>query len=182
MSNQMYRIATPYAEALLASARKNDLLPKITQDLSIILEILSHSLELRSMLSNPMINILTKKNILQALFKDQIDILILNFLFVLVDRRRIFLLDTIIEKYLELTYAIDSTVVANVSTAIEFTAIQQSLIIEKIKTMTSSKNVKLVMHIDSSLMGGFVLTIGSKVIDTSLSGKLRQISLYLNRV
>ena len=47
--------------------------------------------------------------------------------------------------------------------------------------MTSSQNVKLVIEIDSSLIAGFTIKIGSKIIDASLSGKLKQISLYLNK-
>jgi len=39
--------------------------------------------------------------------------------------------------------------------------------------------VKLITNIDSSLIGGFILKIGSKVIDASLSGKLQQIAFYL---
>ena len=53
-------------------------------------------------------------------------------------------------------------------------------IIEKIKLITNSDNVKLVINIDSNLIGGFIVKIGSKVIDASLSGKLNQIAFYLN--
>ena len=184
MSSQsvMSKVATPYAEALLDLAKSYDLLPTTAEDLSKISTILLNSVDLQNSLSNPLVNILTKKSILETLFKDQINDFVLNFLLVLVDRRRIFLLNVIIEKYLELVYKIESTVVINLATAIAFNEVQQNALIGKVKTMTNSKKVKLVTSIDSDLIGGFVLTIGSKIIDTSLSGKLKQMSLYLNKV
>ena len=45
--------------------------------------------------------------------------------------------------------------------------------------MTNGKKVKLITKIDPDLIGGFIIKIGSKVIDTSLSGKLQQIAFYL---
>nr|QCI08728.1 ATP synthase CF1 subunit delta [Sphondylothamnion multifidum] len=183
MSNQnmMSKVATPYAEALLDLAQNYNLLPKTNEDLSIISNMLSNSIDLQASLSNPLISVLVKKNILETLFKDQINDFVLNFLLVLVDRRRIFLLSTIIEKYLELAYQVESIVLVSLSTAISITEIQQNAIVEKIKEMTNSKNVKLIMKINPDLIGGFILKIGSKVIDTSLAGKLKQMSFYLNQ-
>nr|QCI08539.1 ATP synthase CF1 subunit delta [Spermothamnion repens] len=184
MSSQsiMYKVATPYAEALLELAKAYKMLPNTAKDLSNISMILSNSIDLQKSLSNPLISIIAKKNILEQLFKDQVNDFVLNFLLVLVDRRRIFLLNIVIEKYLELAYRIESTVVINLFTASAFNEMQQDALIEKIKAMTNSQQVKLVITIDPNLIGGFVIKVGSKVIDTSLAGKLKQMSFYLNQI
>nr|QCI05316.1 ATP synthase CF1 subunit delta [Compsothamnion thuyoides] len=183
MSNQsmMFKVATPYAEALLGIAKKENALSTVNEDLSMILNALSESIDLKNILSNPLIGVLAKKSILIELFQSKVHSFVLNFLLVLVDRRRIFLLSAIINRYLELSYKAESTVVVQLFTAIVLSDLQHNAIIEKIKEMTQSQNVKLMIEIDSSLIGGFVLKIGSKVIDTSLAGKLRQISFYLNK-
>ncbi len=179
--NMMNKVATPYAEALLEIAQNYNLLSKTTEDLSKISNILSDSSDLQQSLSNPSISILIKKNILIALFKNEVNDFILNFLLVLVDRRRILLLSKIIDIYLELAYNIESTVIVELYTPVEFNEIQVNALIEKIKIMTQSKSVKLVTTLDINLIGGFIIKIGSKVIDTSLAGKLQQISFYLNK-
>ena len=46
----------------------------------------------------------------------------------------------------------------------------------KVTSMTNAKEVKIVTKIDSSLLGGLVVQIGTQVIDVSLKGQLRQIS------
>jgi len=182
MSNQsiVEKISVPYAEALLELAKNSNLLSETEQDLSFISNILSNSKDLQLFLANPLINILDKKNLLNKLFENKINHFILNFLLVLINRRRINLLSSIINKYMELSYKLDSLTIAELSTTIAFNENQQNNLVQKIKKITNSKDVKLIINIDSSLIGGFIVKIGSKVIDASLAGKLRQMSFYLN--
>lgn len=181
MSNKtlMSTIALPYAEALLDIAKQKSLLDEFTQNLSSISTVLSESQELRELLSNPVVDTVLKKETLKRLFSNQINDSILNFLFILADRRRINSLDVIIEKYLELNYRLESVIIADVSSAVDLNDMQVQALIKQIKLMTKSNKVKLVVNKNSHLIGGFVIKIGSKIIDTSLFGKLNKISLYL---
>lgn len=174
------KISVPYAEALLELAQNSNLISEAEQDLSFISNVLSNSKDLRLFLANPLISVLDKKDLLNKLFRDKVNYFILNFLLVLINRRRITLLITIINKYMELSYKLNALTIAELSTTIAFNEEQQSSLIQKIKNITHSKNVKLTTNIDSSLIGGFVVKIGSKVVDASLAGKLKQMSFYLN--
>nr|ARW69313.1 ATP synthase CF1 subunit delta [Polysiphonia sp.] len=182
MSNQSFKekVAIPYAEALLGYVQSFNLLDKATQDLSSISTVLSKSEDLELLLLNPLVRTSIKKNVLKELFQTQVSDFVMNFLFVLVDRRRISILDSIIKKYLELACILESTVVAEVYSAIDISELQQEDLINKVKLMTKSNKVKLTIIKDSDLIGGFIIKIGSKVVDVSLAGKLKQISLYLN--
>jgi len=175
----LYKIANPYAEALLELSKVNNIMEKASSDLSMILEVISKSNDLKLFLSNPLVEAGLKKKVLSQLFKDQVHDFILKFLMVLVDRRRISILNLIIDKYFSLVYKTEATIVTEVITAIELNEEQQIALINKIKAMTKGKNVKLITNIDKTLIGGFILKIGSKVIDSSLSGKLKQIAFYL---
>nr|WMP11826.1 ATP synthase subunit delta [Laurencia australis]WMP12037.1 ATP synthase subunit delta [Laurencia australis] len=178
--NLMSTIALPYAEALLDIAKQDSSLDDFTQNLSSISTIVSESKELRELLFNPIIDGTVKKEILKNLFINQVNDSILNFLYILVDRRRINSLDVIIEKYLELNYRLESIVIAEISSAVDLNDTQVEALTKQIKLMTQSNKVRLIVNINPSLIGGFVIKIGSKIIDTSLSGKLNKISLYLN--
>jgi len=174
------KVATPYAEALLDIAKQSNLLSLITEDLSLVSSILLDSRDLQASLSNPVIDISAKKEILSQIFQSQVHEKVLKFLLVLVERRRITLLNLIIDKYLDLAYKSQSTTIAEITTCVAFNEQQENDLINKIKVMTNSENVKLLMNIDSNLIAGFTIKIGSKIVDTSLSGKLNQMSLYLN--
>nr|YP_009488777.1 ATP synthase subunit delta [Grateloupia filicina]AWD77346.1 ATP synthase subunit delta [Grateloupia filicina] len=181
-SQSVSKVALPYAEALLESVKEANLVEQTNQDLSLISTILLESIDLKVFLNNPLIASIAKKNVLNELLGNQVNDYVLKFLLVLIDRRRISLLNVIIEKYLELAYNLESTIIAEISTAIMLTELQQQALIEKLKNITQSKNVKLVVQVNPSLIAGFIVQIGSKVIDTSLSGKLKQMAFYLNSV
>nr|YP_009398673.1 ATP synthase CF1 subunit delta [Kuetzingia canaliculata]ARW67859.1 ATP synthase CF1 subunit delta [Kuetzingia canaliculata] len=182
MSNKNIKdkIAVPYAEALVDIAQSNNLLSETSNDLSSLSTILYESQDLQIFLSSPLINISVKKELLKNLFRDQLQDFVINFLLVLADRRRINLIKTIIEKYLELTYKLESVVIAEVSSAVELSMAQQENVVDKIKLLTKSSNVKLIINKQPHLIGGFIIKIGSKVIDASLAGKLARMSMYLN--
>nr|YP_009510635.1 ATP synthase CF1 subunit delta [Gracilaria ferox]AXI96308.1 ATP synthase CF1 subunit delta [Gracilaria ferox]UAD85792.1 ATP synthase CF1 subunit delta [Gracilaria ferox] len=182
MSSQgfMSKIATPYAEALMESASADSILDKVNEDLSLISEILNESQELKTFFYNPLIAKEVKKNVVNQLFNNQVHSLVIRFLLVLIDRRRITLLDIIISKYLELVYQLQSIVVAEILTPIVLTDVQQSALVSKIRDITNSKTVKLVITIEPVLIAGFIIKIGSKTIDTSLHGRLKHINDYLN--
>ena len=177
-----YKVALPYAEALLSIAKDGNGVNNSHKDMLLILDVLSKSIDLKTFLGNPLIAPSLKKGVLIKLFEDQIENNVLKFLLVLVDRRRISLLNVIIEKYLELVYQLESTTLVEISTAVVLTESQEEELAEKLKSMTNSKNIKLLFNIDTTLIGGFIARIGSKIIDTSLSGKLKSMSVYLSSV
>nr|YP_010851410.1 ATP synthase CF1 subunit delta [Echinothamnion hookeri]WGH14372.1 ATP synthase CF1 subunit delta [Echinothamnion hookeri] len=182
MSNQSLKekIAVPYAEALIDHAQSVDLLIEATKDLSSISTVLSESKDLQMLLNNPLVSGFIKKEILKQLFENQINTFVMNFLLVLVDRRRISFFNSILEKYLELVYLLESTTIAELYSVVDINEVQQESLIQKIKAITNSHQVKLIISKDVDLIGGFVLKIGSKIIDASLSGKLKRMSLYLD--
>nr|YP_010471129.1 ATP synthase subunit delta [Synarthrophyton patena]UVF62958.1 ATP synthase subunit delta [Synarthrophyton patena] len=179
-STSLAKAAFPYAEALFESSQLMQLIEKTNQDLDFIANTISASDSLSNFLSNPLVNPEIKKKVLNKLFLDQVSSHILNFLSVLADRRRIGLLNSIISCYLNLVYKLQSTTVANISTSVFLTDLQKKSLEKKIQDFTKSKEVKLIINIDKELIGGFVIKIGSKIIDMSISGQLSQITSYLN--
>lgn len=182
MSNQNFeeKIALPYAEALISYAQSLDSLKECNDSLSSISTTLSQSEDLQTFLLNPLTNRSMKKEVLKNIFVNQIDNFIMNFLFLLVDRRRISFLETIISKYFDLIYSLESVLIAEIYSAIELTENQQENLINKIKSLTNSNEIKLILKKDPNLIGGFIIKAGSKVIDASISGKLNKMSLYLS--
>lgn len=180
INGSLAKAASPYAEALFDSSHFMQIIEKTSQDLKFISDTISKSLILEKFLSNPLVVPKDKKKVLENLFNNQISPHVFNFLFILVERRRIILLNAIIESYLNLVYALELTTVAHIYSAVVLTEIQKKALEKKLQFMTNSKEIKLMVNIKPELIGGFVVKIGSKVIDMSLSGQLSQIASYLN--
>ena len=179
MSIFLSKVAEPYAEALLDLAKSNGSLKETTNDMNIVTQFLANSSDLKKFLGNPLITKDAKKNVVKDIFGEQIDGSTLKFLLLLVDRGRIEVLESIAQKFLELSYKQESIEIAKITSSIQLSADQQKSIAEKLKKITGAKQIKLALKVDPQLIGGFTIEIGSKMIDTSIRGQLKQISSLL---
>jgi F-type H+-transporting ATPase subunit delta len=179
MSIVLSKVAEPYAEALLDLAKSNDSLKETTNDMNIVSQFLANSSDLKKFLGNPLITKDAKKNVIKDILGEQISGSTLKFLLVLVDKGRIEVLEVIAQKFLELSYKQDSIEIAKITSSIQLSAEQQKTIAEKLKAITGAKQIKLALKVDPQLIGGFTIEIGSKMIDTSIRGQLKQISYLL---
>jgi len=179
MSIVLSKVAVPYAEALLDLAKSNDSLKETTNDMNIVSQFLANSSDLKKFLGNPLITKAAKKNVVKDILGEQIDGSTLKFLFLLVERGRIEILESIAQKFLELSFKQESIEIAKITSSIQLSAQQQKDIAEKLKVITGAKQIKLALKVDPALIGGFTIEIGSKMIDTSIRGQLKQISSLL---
>jgi F-type H+-transporting ATPase subunit delta len=179
MSIVLGKVAEPYAEALLDFARSNDSLAETKTDMVIVLQFLENSSDFTKFLSNPIITRKVKKNAIKDILGEKVSASTLNFLLLLVDRSRIELSEIIAQKFFELCYKQESVAVAKLTSSIELSREQQKEIAMKLKKIMGVKQIKLAIRIDARLIGGFTIEVGSKMIDGSISGQIRQISALL---
>ena len=179
MSIVLSKVAEPYAEALLDLAKSNDSLKETTNDMNIVSQCLANSSDLKKFLGNPLITRGAKKNVVKDILGEQISGNTLKFLLLLIDRNRISFLESVAQNFLELSYKQESIEIAKITSSIQLSAEQQKEIAEKLKIITGAKQIKLALRIDPQLIGGFTIEIGSKMIDTSIRGQLKQISALL---
>jgi F-type H+-transporting ATPase subunit delta len=179
MSSVITKVAEPYAEALLDLAKSTDTLKETTNDINIISQFLANSSDLKKVLSNPIVTRDDKKKLLKEILSEHIGSNTLKFLLLLVDRNRIALIEGIAQKFLQLSFKEESIEIAKVISTVQLSADQQQNIAEKLKVITGAKQIKLALKIDPQLIGGFTIEVGSKLIDTSIRGQLKQISSLL---
>lgn len=177
MTSRNIKLAQPYAEALLDLNGKE--LDKTINDLNVISNILEESVELRKAISNPTLPAPLKKEIIKSIFASNINATIIKFLMVLCDRGRISYLDDIISKALEIAYKKASIEVAYVTSSTQLTPSQEEALISKLQSMTGAKQIKVKLTVDENLLGGFIVQVGSKIVDTSIKGQLRKLASYL---
>ena len=78
-----------------------------------------------------------------------------------------------------MSYKKDSIEIAKVISSVQLSLQQQKNLAEKLKVITGAKQIKLALKVDPSLIGGFTVEVGSKLIDTSIRGQLKQIGSLL---
>jgi len=173
-------VSQPYAQALLSIAQSQNLTEEVGGDARTFLSLLTGSQELTSFLSNPFVKPENKKNVLKQLLGEGVNLCLRNFLLLLVDRRRIAFLEPILQQYLVLLRQLNQTVLAEITSAVPLTQTQLQAITEKVIALTNARQVEIETKIDSELIGGVIIKVGSQVIDASLRGQIRRLSLRLS--
>jgi len=173
------QVLEPYAQALMSLAKSQDLTERFGEDVRSLISMMSDSEDLRDFLANPFIKPDSKKAALQQIVGEQLHPFMLNFLMLLVDRRRISYVAGIGKQYLALLRELNQTVLAEVTSAVALTDAQKQTVRDKVIAMTSARQVELETNLDADLIGGVIIQVGSQIIDASLRGQLRRISLRL---
>ena len=176
------KIAAPYARALFDFSVDKNIMHQITADFQNLEIFLDESSELTDYLNNPLVSQDAKGEVLTKTLKSQVNSETFKFLMVLVDRDRINLLKSVITNYLELVYETASIKTIEILTAFAFTNLQKNTLIQKLKELTNAREIRLVITVDPSLIGGFLIKTESKVIDFTVKNQLQNLAKHLDTV
>ncbi len=176
------KIAAPYARALFDFSVEKNIMHQITADFQNLEIFLDESVELTDYLNNPIVRKDAKVTVLTKTLESQVNTETFKFLMVLVNRERINLLKSVISSYLELVYETASIKMVEVSTAFPFANLQKNILIQKLKELTNAREIRLVITVDSSLIGGFLIKTESKVIDFTIKNQLQKLAKHLDTV
>jgi F-type H+-transporting ATPase subunit delta len=175
-------VAKRYAEALadVVTASGSGLrADQAVAELRAFDEALGTSAELREVLSSPAAPTSRKKAVVDRIaVKLELSQVTRNFLFVLVDHRRMGLLAEIAQTF-EIT--VDERLGfarADVTSAAELSERQRSLLSAELEQLTG-KRIRMRVAIDDGLIGGVVARIGSTVYDGSVRGQLQSLERRL---
>ena len=165
-----------YADSLI-QAGKDGLMKfdEILNDLNIIKDITSQSKDLVAVMENPGIDDKTKNEILDSVFSGQINDKIINFLKVLINKKRFNELNNIIQAYSDELDKINNIKRVEVISAVELSNEQMQKLTEKLQNKLK-KNVIITRSLDRDIIGGLIIKIDDDVIDNSLKNKLENLS------
>jgi len=175
-------ITTPYAEAFLQVAESRKEVDQVVDQAKAVLELWRESPELRQAMASPVLEVDAKKAALEKLFSDQLTPSFLNLLKLLADRQRIGVLDAVLERMLELYRVQRNIALADVTSATALSEEQQAELSKKVQAVAGTDKLEIKLSVDPDLIGGFVVKVGSKVIDASLAGQVRRLGLALAKV
>jgi len=175
-------VTTPYAEAFLQVADSRGEVDQVVDQSKAVLHLWSESPELREAMASPILEPEAKKAAIEKLFGQQVTPSFLNLLKLLADRQRIGILDAVLERLLELYREQRNIALATVTSAAPLTEEQQAELGKQVQAVAGTDKLEININLDPSLIGGFVVKVGSKVIDASLAGQVRRLGLALAKV
>ncbi|WP_299396260.1 F0F1 ATP synthase subunit delta [Pelagibius sp.] len=175
-------LAGRYASALLDLADERKALDEVAGDLQQLRRLIADSGDLQRLLSSPLYSRAQQSKAIAAVM-DQAGIgeLTRRFVLVVADNHRLFALSAMIEGYLAELARRRGEVTAEVTSARSLSESQQAALLDALRS-TAGNKVKLDLKVDPALIGGLVVKVGSRMIDSSLRSKLQRLQLAMKGV
>lgn|SRR5690606_16828829 len=171
------RVASRYTKSLLDLAIEQGQLEAVHQDMNRLLALADSNREFKVMLKSPVVHADKKLKVLDALFTDAKSPLTKTFFEVVARKDRVGLLLDIAKEF-HRQYNIHSNIQeAEVVTTFPLDEEMRASFVSLVKEISGLDKVELKEKVDSELIGGFILTVGDKQINESLSSKLSQLKL-----
>ena len=172
------QLASKYATAIFEIAKEEKNLDGYDKDLAKVSKDVFSIPEAVKFFQNPLVPQQAKKDLLKRALDKEVSPTVMNFLMLLVDKKRIGVFNEIYDIFTSLKNKAQGILIADVTTAFNLSKKQQDALIKKLTSLTGRK-IKIRTHKDASILGGIILKIGDKRIDGSAAGRLRALQSSL---
>lgn len=173
-------VAGRYASALFELAKESSKISEVESDLAKFQRMLDDSPDLKSMVRSPVIASGDQARALGAVLdKAGIGGLAANFFKLIAENRRLFAAADMIKAFRALAAKARGEMSAEVTSAVALSGAQVAALKDTLKASVG-KDVTLNTRVDPSLLGGLVVKIGSRMIDSSLKTKLQNLKVTLS--
>ena len=172
-------VSDRYASALYDLAAEKKLVDPVVEDLSNLKNILKDNKELSFVVKSPLITSTDKLNIFLCLLKKiNANELTNTFLKVIEKNKRFSSLASIITQFMNINSQKRGDVLADITSADELNDDQKNNITNQLKSILGDK-LSLSFDVDKNIMGGLIVKVGSKMIDTSLANKINKLRIAM---
>lgn len=176
----VFGMAGRYATALFELALEDKAVDAVKKDLDQFDALIAGSTDLNRLVRSPVFDADEQLKALSAILaKAGIGGLAANFLRVITTNRRLFAVRDMIRAYRALVARHKGEVTAHVTVAEKLSDTHLDALKSALKSVTSGKDIDLDVRIDPAIIGGLIVQVGSRMVDSSLRTKLNSIKLAM---
>jgi len=175
------QVAHKYARALFLSAKERTLLDATYEQAQALQQVVDAERPLLPLLSGPQLSEEEKIALVRRVFSGRINQLHVEFLIVLIQKRRISFLPEILTELVHLIEIEKGITRAEVTTALELDRGEENRLLERIRSLTGNE-ILLERKVDPSIIGGMIVRLRDDVIDGSVRRAVDRLRERLMRV
>ncbi len=175
-------ISQRYALALYELSKEKNQTDEIVSNMITFKKVFNSNKDLKNFVKNPTYSVEAQKKVFEkVLTLMSFNQILKNFFAILIEKKRVFFLDIIIEEFLKLILSKSGEISG---TLISSKKIDEKTILDIEKEISANikSTIKLKSKIDESLIGGIVIQIGSLMIDSSIKNKLQKYKKLMTEV
>ena len=171
-----------YGDALFELALEQNELDSMAEQVDLLAQAFAENPELKKLLNHPKISKEEKISVIENIFKGRFSDDIVGFLVIITEKDRGAEIDGILRYFQAKVREYKKIGVARVTSAVELSADQKKRVEEKLLQQTSYESFEVDYSVDASLIGGMVIRIGDRVVDSSIRTKLDTMTKNLRKV
>lgn len=186
-TSELGGLATRYATALFDLAESKHQLDAVAADLAAVKKMADDSADLRRLINSPVLSRAAQGKAIAAVLQAAgIGEITRKFIGLVAQNRRLFAVPAMIKAFQKRLADKRGEMTAEVTAAHPLSAEQQAAVSEAIKRAAKSlgagSKVSIDVKVDPSLLGGLIVKVGSRMIDSSLKSKLQKLQLAMKGV
>ena len=175
-------ISKTYGEALFELAVEEKKTDVFLNEVNAVVSALKQNEDFYKLLNHPKISKEEKIQVIENVFKGRVSDEITGFLTLIISKERYKELDAILEYFINRVKEEKGIGTAYVATAVPLNEIQKAQVKEKLISTTSYNEMEMNFSVDESLIGGMVIRIKDRVVDSSIKTKLSEIKKQLYKI
>ena len=172
-------VSKTYGDALFELALEENKIDSLQEEVEVVLEALVENQDLTKLMSHPKISKEEKVALMEDIFKGRVSDELCGLMHMLTEKGRFTEIDDVLYFFLDRVKEHKNIGTAYVSTAIELSEAQKQAVEKRL--LETTKYVEFEMHysVDAELIGGMVIRIGDRVVDSSIKTKLYDLTREL---
>ena len=175
-------VSKTYGDALFQAAQEKDCLDVLYEEVLALQEVLKEHEDLIQLLNHPQVVKEEKVRIIHNVFQGRVSDEMMGFLAAVVDKGRQNDIPSIFAYFTTQVKEYKKIGTAFVTSAVELTSAQQTRVKEKLLATTRYVEFEMNYNVDPSLIGGMIIRIGDRVVDSSIKTQLYELKRELLNV
>ena len=175
-------VSKVYGDALFEAAVEAKKMDGMFEEVKQLLVIFKDNAELQKMLENPKIIREDKENVIETVFRGRVANEIVELMKLMIAKGRYSEIESVFDYFIGLVKEEKKIGIAYVSTAIALSDKQKDEIVKRLLETTKYESFEMNYKVDESLIGGMIIRIGDRVVDSSIKTKLYELSKDLRKI
>ncbi len=175
-------VSKVYGDALFEEAIEKQKLDTVFEEVKGLRLIWKENPELAELLDNPKIVKEEKTGIIQNIFAGRVSDDLMGFLTVIVEKGRQKDIPAICDYFITIVKEYKKIGVAHVVSAIELKEEQKAALVKRLLETTQYVEFEMEYQVDPSIIGGLVIRIGDRVVDSSIKTQIVKLRSSLSKL
>lgn len=172
-------VAKRYAEALYELALEEDKMDKFAEDIQVLLQVFRENKELGELMNHPKLDKEEKQQLMRQILKGSVSEEVAGFLQIIIAKDRYMEWEDIFTCFMDLVDSHKCIGKATVTTAIDMNPSQRERIHSRLLKTTQYETMEITYYVNPDIIGGMVIQIGERVVDSSVRTKLSGLTKVL---